>query len=85
MNDSDGHQHDADDGIKKGPSERVIHSPRSEPFRRMEILTGERRRKTWPKEFKAAVIAETFAPGANVSYQPAHAKTHWPICVARWT
>lgn len=67
MNDSDGHQHDADDGIKKGPSGRVIHSPRSEPFRRMEILTGERRRKTWPKEFKAAVIAETFAPGANVS------------------
>ncbi len=67
MDDSDDHQHDADDGIKKGPSGRVIHSPRNEPFRRMEILTGEPRRKTWPKEFKAAVIAETFAPGANVS------------------
>ena len=67
MDDSDGHQHDADDGIKKNQSGRVIHSARDEPFRRIEILTGEPRRKTWPKEFKASVIAETFAPGANIS------------------
>lgn len=71
MDDSDDHQHDADDRIKKVSAGshvgRSAHTVGGEPFRRMEILTGTARRKTWPKEFKARVIAETFEPGANVS------------------
>jgi transposase len=71
MDDSDDHQHDADDRIKKGSAGPLVgrsaHSVGGEPFRRIEILTGTARRKTWPKEFKARVITETFEPGANIS------------------
>lgn len=71
MDDNDDHQHDADDDIKKGAlgrgAGRRASSPDPEPFRRIEVLTGSARRKTWPKDFKAHVIAETFAPGANVA------------------
>jgi len=70
MYDNDDHQHDADDRIGKTRSSSQPVSGgqgTSEPFRRMEILTGSQRRRTWPKDFKAKVIAETFEPGANVS------------------
>lgn len=71
MDDNDGHQHDADDGIKNGVLGRGVgrraSSPSPEPYRRIEVLTGSGRRKTWPKDFKAQVVAETFAPGANVA------------------
>ncbi|MFP1133199.1 hypothetical protein [Asticcacaulis sp. W401b] len=66
MDDNDGHQHDADDGIKNGVLGRGVgrraSSPSPELYRRIEVLTGSGRRKTWPKEFKAQVVAETFTP-----------------------
>jgi len=35
--------------------------------RRVEIITGTERRRTWPAEVKARIIAESLKPGANVS------------------
>ena len=35
--------------------------------RRVEIISGPERRRRWPRELKAQIIAESFAPGANVS------------------
>lgn len=71
MYDNDGHQRDADHGIKNGllggGVGRRSSSPSPEPYRRIEVLTGSGRRKTWPKEFKAQVIAEAFTPSANVA------------------
>jgi transposase len=35
--------------------------------RGVEVITGPDRRRRWPRELKAQIIAESFAPGANVS------------------
>lgn len=35
--------------------------------RRMEVLSGVERRRRWPAELKAQIVAESLAPGANVS------------------
>ncbi len=35
--------------------------------RRVEVITGSDRRRRWPQELKAQIIAESFVPGANVS------------------
>lgn len=36
-------------------------------FRRVEVITGERRRRRWTGEEKARIVAESFAEGANIS------------------
>ncbi len=36
-------------------------------FRRVEVLTGTPRRRRWSAAEKAAIVAESFAPGAVVS------------------
>ena len=36
-------------------------------YRRVEVITGERRRRRWTSEEKARVAAESFEEGANVS------------------
>src|SRR4051794_7957313 len=38
-----------------------------ESYRRLERLTGSKRRRARSAREKAAIVAETFAPGANVS------------------
>lgn len=38
-----------------------------EPLRRMEIITGVGRRRSYSAAFKSEVVAETLAPGAVVS------------------
>jgi transposase len=38
----------------------------SEPIRRMEVFTGEGRRRSWSAEEKAAIVAESYAPGETV-------------------
>jgi transposase len=36
-------------------------------YRRIELITGEARRRRWTTEEKAKILAESFQPGANVS------------------
>lgn len=51
--------------------------------RRMEIFTGAGRRRSWSAEDKARIVAESMAPGANVS---AVARRHGltPAQIFRW-
>ena len=41
--------------------------PEGESVRRLEIFTGAGRRRRWPAEVKAQIVAESFVAGANVS------------------
>lgn len=43
------------------------HSTSSGEFRRVELITGTARRRTWSAREKARVVAESFEPGANIS------------------
>src|SRR5712692_7409624 len=36
-------------------------------YRRIEVITGERRRRQWTAEEKARIVAESFKEGANIS------------------
>jgi transposase len=36
-------------------------------YRRIEVITGERRRRHWTAEEKARIVAESFEEGANIS------------------
>ena len=36
-------------------------------YRRIELITGERRRRRWTAEQKARILADSFEPGAQVS------------------
>ena len=42
----------------------LMHRP--ERARRMEVFTGVGRRRTWPADEKAAIVAESYAPGRTV-------------------
>ena len=39
----------------------------SDTLQRVEIITGAGRRRRWSADAKAAIVAESFAPGASVS------------------
>ena len=36
-------------------------------YRRIEVITGKRRRRQWTAEEKARIVAESFEEGANIS------------------
>jgi transposase len=36
-------------------------------YRRVEVITGKRRRRRWTVEEKAGIVAESFEEGANIS------------------
>ena len=36
-------------------------------YRRIEVITGQRRRRRWTAEEKARIVAESFEKGANIS------------------
>ncbi len=38
----------------------------SERARRIEVFTGTGRRRNWPADEKAAIVAESYAPGKTV-------------------
>ncbi len=40
--------------------------PVSEPVRRLELFTGEGRRRSWSADEKAAIVAESYAGGESV-------------------
>jgi transposase len=42
----------------------LTHRP--ERARRLEVFTGADRRRTWPADEKAAIVAESYAPGRTV-------------------
>jgi transposase len=50
---------------------------RQDGYRRIEVITGQRRRRQWSDEEKARIVSESFAPGANVS---AVARRHGVSC-----
>ncbi|MBV8890470.1 MAG: transposase [Acidobacteria bacterium] len=39
-------------------------------YRRIEVITGQRRRRHWTDEEKARIVAESYEEGANVSEVP---------------
>ena len=39
----------------------------TDSYRRVEVITGERRRRTWSDEEKARIVAESADPDANIS------------------
>jgi transposase len=41
-------------------------TPMPERARRLEVFTGAGRRRTWPADEKAAIVAESYAPGRTV-------------------
>jgi transposase len=42
----------------------LMHRP--DRARRLEVFTGVGRRRTWPSDEKAAIVAESYAPGRTV-------------------
>ena len=40
---------------------------KGDSYRRVEVITGERRRRRWPSEEKARIAAESFEEGASIS------------------
>ena len=36
-------------------------------YRRIEVITGQRRRRQWTAEEKARIVAESYEEGANIS------------------
>jgi transposase len=47
----------------------AMHDARQEggSYRRIELITGEGRRRRWTTEEKARIVAESFEEGANIS------------------
>jgi transposase len=48
-------------------SEFTVKSGDAEPVRRFEVFTGAGRRREWPPEEKARLVAESYEPGETVS------------------
>ena len=48
-------------------SEFTVKSDDAEPVRRFEVFTGAGRRRDWPPEEKARIVAESYEAGATVS------------------
>jgi transposase len=45
----------------------LLHKPKSEPVRRVEVFTGAGRRRSWTAEQKAQILAESYESGEKVS------------------
>ncbi len=52
---------------KDGPNARHQHSHQDAEYRRVELITGRKRRRDWTAEEKAEILAATMAPGSTVS------------------
>src|SRR5437763_237346 len=66
-----------------GPRYRPRHTPMSDTFSKVEVITGVARRRRFSTDLKLAVIAETMQPGMSISYV---ARRHGlsPSLVFRW-
>ena len=69
--------------IAGGPRDSPRHTPMSDTFSKVEVLTGVARRRRFPMEQKLAIVAETMPPGMSISYA---ARRHGlsPSLVFRW-
>jgi transposase len=45
----------------------LLPKPNPAPVRRLEVFTGAGRRRSWPAEQKAQIVAESYASGEKVS------------------
>jgi len=50
-----------------GPNARHQHSPQEVEYRRVELITGRRRRRDWTPDEKAEILAASVAPGSKVA------------------
>jgi transposase len=50
-----------------GPNARHQHSPKDAEYRRVEVITGQKRRRDWTAAEKADILAATMAPGSTVT------------------
>jgi transposase len=50
-----------------GANGRFGGSHQGSTYRRIELITGERRRRRWTAEEKAAILEESWQPGASIS------------------
>ena len=50
-----------------GPNARHRHSHQDAEYRRVELITGRKRRRDWTAEEKAEILAATMAPGSTVT------------------
>src|SRR5256714_6233042 len=66
-----------------GPRYRPRHTPMSDTFSKVEVITGVARRRRFSTDLKLAVVAETMQPGMSISYV---ARRHGlsPSLVFRW-
>src|SRR5947208_2628248 len=66
-----------------GPRYRPRHTPMSDTFSKVEVITGVARRRRFSTDMKLAVVAETMQPGMSISYV---ARQHGlsPSLVFRW-
>ena len=51
-------------GLRYMSISELMHMP--ERARRVEVFTGAGRRRNWPADEKAAIVAESYAPGRTV-------------------
>jgi transposase len=50
-----------------GNTHQHRHQRQQHDYRRIEVITGERRRRQWSDAEKARIVAESFVPEANIS------------------
>ena len=50
-----------------GPNARHQHSPQDVEYRRVELITGRRRRRDWTPDEKAEILSACVAPGSKVA------------------
>ena len=50
-----------------GPNARHQHSPEEVEYRRVELITGRRRRRDWTPDEKAEILSACVAPGSKVA------------------
>ena len=53
------------EGVRLHPSLEAMDEGR--PYRRIEVITGRRQRRSYTAEEKARIVAESAEPGANIS------------------
>jgi transposase len=45
----------------------ILDARQGESYRRVEVITGQGRRRRWTSEERARILAESFEEGANIS------------------
>ena len=49
-----------------GPKDSHQDSHQGSTYRRIELITGEAKRRLWTAEEKAGILSESFQPGAKL-------------------